>query len=153
MKKLFLIPAALTTLFCTNANAAEIKPFAGFSINYSEFDGDSEGMEIVEDKDEGGYVLSYPDLPGCMTCSDSLDDLLELAKDAKETWILGMLEDEKEIPLPSDLQSYSGQFKLRIPKSLHRSLSIHAKEEGISMNQYCLYLLAKNDAEYKKERR
>ena len=38
-------------------------------------------MEIVEDKDEGGYVLSYPDLPGCMTCSDSLDDLLELAKD------------------------------------------------------------------------
>ena len=48
------------------------------------------------------------------------------------------------------LQSYSGQFKLRIPKSLHRSLSMHAKEEGISMNQYCLYLLAKNDAEYKK---
>ncbi len=42
-------------------------------------------MEIVEDKDEGGYVLSYPDLPGCMTCSDSLDDLLELAKDAKES--------------------------------------------------------------------
>lgn len=33
-------------------------------------------MEIFEDKDEGGgYVLSYPDLPGCMTCSDSLDDL------------------------------------------------------------------------------
>ena len=54
-----------------------------------------------------------------------------------------MLEDVKEIPLPSDLQSYSGQFKLRILKSLHRSLFIHAKEEGISMNQYCLYLLAK----------
>lgn len=84
-----------------------------------------------------------------MTCSDSLDDLLMLAKDAKETWIAGMLEDGKEIPLPSDLR----QFKLRIPKSLHISLSIHAKEEGISMNQYCLYLLAKNDAEYKKERR
>lgn len=32
-------------------------------------------MEIFEDKDEGGYVLSYLDLPGCMTCSDSLDDL------------------------------------------------------------------------------
>ena len=81
-------------------------------------------MEIVEDKDEGVYVLSYPDLPRCMTCSDSLDDLLELAKDAKETWILGMLEDEKEIPLPSYLQSYSGQFKLRIPKSLHRSFDV-----------------------------
>ncbi|MBS6258986.1 MAG: type II toxin-antitoxin system HicB family antitoxin [Holdemanella biformis] len=87
-------------------------------------------MEIVEDKDEGVYVLSYPDLPRCMTCSDSLDDLLELAKDAKETWILGMLEDEKEIPLPSYLQSYSGQFKLRIPKSLHRSLVL-CQEKGL----------------------
>lgn len=23
-------------------------------------------MEIVEDKDEGGFVVSYPDLPGCI---------------------------------------------------------------------------------------
>ena len=45
-----------------------------------------------------------------------------------------------------DLESYSGQFKLRIPKSLHKSLTEHAKREGISMNQYCVYLLSKNDA-------
>ena len=25
-------------------------------------------MEIVEDQDEGGFVVSYPDLPGCITC-------------------------------------------------------------------------------------
>ena len=25
-------------------------------------------MEIVEDKEEGGFVVSYPDLPGCSTC-------------------------------------------------------------------------------------
>ena len=56
-----------------------------------------------------------------------------------------MLEDVKEIPLPSDLQSYSGQFKLRILKSLHRSLFIHAKEEGISMNQYCEYIKLDRD--------
>ncbi|MFA6663841.1 MAG: toxin-antitoxin system HicB family antitoxin, partial [Lachnospiraceae bacterium] len=31
------------------------------------------------------------------------------------------------------------------PKSLHRSLSEHSKEEGISMNQYCVYLLSRND--------
>lgn len=109
-------------------------------------------MEIIEDKDEGGYVLTFPELPGCMTCSDSLSELFELAKDAKKTWIEGMLEDGKEIPLPSDLESYSGQFKLRIPKSLHQSLALHAKEEGISMNQYCLYLLSKNDAQFNSKK-
>ena len=25
-------------------------------------------MEIVEDKDEGGFVVSYPELPGCRRC-------------------------------------------------------------------------------------
>lgn len=40
----------------------------------------------------------------------------------------------------------SGQFKLRIPKSLRPSLARHAKRKGISMNQYCMYLLSKNDA-------
>ena len=38
------------------------------------------------------------------------------------------------------------QFKLRLPRSLHRSLAEHSQREGISMNQYCVYLLAKNDA-------
>ena len=27
-------------------------------------------MEIVEDKDEGGFVVSYPELPGCITCGE-----------------------------------------------------------------------------------
>ncbi|MBO4327385.1 MAG: toxin-antitoxin system HicB family antitoxin [Clostridia bacterium] len=64
-------------------------------------------------------------------------------------FLTAALEDNIEIAEPqqeSDLSEYSGQFKLRLPRSLHRSLSVHAKEEGISMNQYCLYLLTKNDA-------
>ncbi|MCB7067223.1 type II toxin-antitoxin system HicB family antitoxin [Enterocloster citroniae] len=44
---------------------------------------------------------------------------------------------------PDDLEKYSGQFKLRLPKSLHRQLTQHSKREGVSMNQYCVYLLAK----------
>lgn len=30
-------------------------------------------MEIVEDKDEGGFVVSYPDLLGCITCGETRD--------------------------------------------------------------------------------
>ena len=32
-------------------------------------------MEIVEDKDEGGFVVSYPELPGCITCGETIDQV------------------------------------------------------------------------------
>lgn len=52
------------------------------------------------------------------------------------------MESGVEIAEPVSANGYSGQFKLRIPKSLHRRLAEHAKEEGVSMNQYCVYLLS-----------
>ena len=60
------------------------------------------------------------------------------------------LEEGIEIYEPDSLENYSGQFKLRIPRSLHRSLAEHSQREGISMNQYCVYLLSKNDVMYSK---
>ena len=102
-------------------------------------------MEIVEDRDEGGYVVSFPELPGCITCGETVESAVANAADAKREWITAALEDGITIHEPVDLESYSGQFKLRIPKSLHRSLTEHARREGISMNQYCVYLLSKND--------
>lgn len=103
-------------------------------------------MEIVEDTDEGGFVASFPELPGCVTCGETIEKAASNAMDAKKAWLEAALESGIEINEPGSLESYSGQFKLRIPKSLHRSLSEHSKKEGISMNQYCLYLLAKNDS-------
>lgn len=103
-------------------------------------------MEIVQDIAEGGYVASFPELKGCITCADTADEALRLALDAKKEWLKAAIEDGYDIPLPDTDDSYSGQFKFRMPKSLHRKLAEHAKLEGISMNQYCLYLLSSNDA-------
>jgi antitoxin HicB len=107
-------------------------------------------MEIVEDQDEGGYVVSFPDLPGCITCGETIEKAVENAMDAKKEWFITALEEGIEIIEPNSLEEYSGQFKLRIPKSLHRLLSEHSKKEGISMNQYCVYLLSRNDAVFTK---
>ena len=103
-------------------------------------------LEVYPDHDEGGYAVRYPDLPGCVTVGESMGELLANAEDAKRAWLEAAIDDDVDIPEPASDVDYSGQFKLRIPKSLHRSLAEHAKEEGISMNQYCLYLLSKNDA-------
>ena len=103
-------------------------------------------MEIIRDSDEGGFVASYPDLPGCITCGETEEEALKNALDAKKAWLEAALEENIEIPEPDSLEAFSGQFKLRLPRSLHRALAEHSQREGISMNQYCVYLLAKNDA-------
>ena len=108
-------------------------------------------MEIIPDTDEGGYTAKFPDLPGCLTCSDSIEGLIANAVDAKKAWFEAALDEGISIAEPENekgITEYSGQFKIRMPKSLHRSLSLHAKNEGISMNQYCNYLLSMNDAKY-----
>ena len=52
-------------------------------------------MEIIEDKDEGGFVVSYPDLPGCITCGETVESAVENALDAKKALIEPMSLDEK----------------------------------------------------------
>ncbi|MBQ7366468.1 MAG: type II toxin-antitoxin system HicB family antitoxin [Spirochaetaceae bacterium] len=105
-------------------------------------------LEIIPDADEGGFIASYPELPGCITCGETLDEAVSNALDAKKAWVLAAMEEGIEIAAPEALgesaESYSGQFKLRIPKSLHKTLAEDSRKEGVSMNQYCVYLLSKN---------
>lgn len=103
-------------------------------------------MEIVPDKEEGGFTASFPDLPGCITIGDTIEETIQNIIDAKKAWLESELETGGVIPEPDDLKEYSGQFKLRLPKSLHKQLAEKSKSEGVSMNQYCVYLLAMNDA-------
>ena len=45
---------------------------------------------------EGGYVASYPDLPGCITCGETVEGVVANALDAKKAWIEAALEDFSE---------------------------------------------------------
>lgn len=97
-------------------------------------------MEVYPEGSEHGFAVSFPELPGCVTCADTMKEALNMVEDAKRAWLADALEEGDEIPEPN---TYSGQFKLRLPKDLHRELAIKAKCQGISMNQYCVYLLTK----------
>lgn len=103
-------------------------------------------VEIVPDYVEGGYAAQYPDLPGCITFAETMEEVLESLTDAKRAWITSMLESGQEIYDPNEEARYSGNIRLRMPKELHKSLVYHAKREGISLNQYCIYLLSRYDA-------
>lgn len=84
-------------------------------------------------------MVSYPDLPGCITCDETVESAVANALDAKKAWIEVALEHGVEIHEPNRLEDYSGQFKLRIPRSLHRSLAEHSQREGSSI-VYIIFL-------------
>lgn len=101
-------------------------------------------VQVVKDEAEGGYVLSIPDLKGCLTSSNDIGSGMMRLEDAKKEWIKAAMEEGYEVPEPDSAENYSGQFKLRIPRSLHKELAERSRREGVSMNQYCLYLLSRH---------
>jgi predicted RNase H-like HicB family nuclease len=109
-------------------------------------------LNAVADE-SGGYVVVFPDLSGCITQIDSLAELPEMADEARRLWIETAYDHGADIPEPSYPEEYSGRFNLRIPRSLHRQLAESAEEQGVSLNQYVLMLLARADALDRVERK
>ena len=62
-------------------------------------------------------MVSFPELPGCITCGETVESAVANALDAKKAWLEAAEEDGIEIHEPDSLEDYSGQFKLRIPRS------------------------------------
>lgn len=87
----------------------------------------------------GGYMVSFPDLPGCMADGNTIDEAIIDARDAFDAWTGAEQEDTGELPAP---KTYSGQFVQRIPKSLHQQLAKRAESEGVSLNQLASTFLA-----------
>ena len=54
------------------------------------------------DLESGGWVIIYPDLPGCITQADSYDEIGEMAQDAFQAWVTAQIEDDRPIPEPGD---------------------------------------------------
>lgn len=48
-----------------------------------------------------GISIEFPDLPGCLTCGDSDEEAIFMAKDALQLHLYGMEQDGDEIPEPS----------------------------------------------------
>jgi len=91
---------------------------------------------------DGGFVAEIEELPGCMTQGETSSEVFEAIEDARRGWIQVAYENGQDIPLPREIEDYSGKILIRIPKSLHRDLARTAKQEGVSLNQYITSLLA-----------
>jgi antitoxin HicB len=87
----------------------------------------------------GGYIVEYPDLPGCMSDGETIEEAIANAEDAKAA----MKEAGRPVAPPSvgHAEGYSGTSQLRAPKSSHRRLA-ERRREGVSLNTLAVTLLA-----------
>jgi len=102
-------------------------------------------LRPLTDAEGGGWLAEVPDLPGCMSDGETPEEAAHNVQDAIQEWMAAAREMGREIPSPSiedDKVEYSGRLSLRMPKSLHAELVHSADREGVSVNQYVLYLVS-----------
>lgn len=56
-------------------------------------------ITITEDPDEGGYVVSCEELPGCLTCGETIPEAIDYFRDAMKAWLAVAMEDGYEIQI------------------------------------------------------
>ncbi len=52
---------------------------------------------------EGGYTISVPSLPGCVSYGETFEKAMEMIKDAMESWLA--VAREEGVPIPEQFES------------------------------------------------
>lgn len=101
-------------------------------------------VEPLTEDDGGGYLITFPDLPGCMSDGETEAEAIVNARDAFSAWMSARADMNKPIPKPTRHGETAQPVRLmqRLPRSLHASLVARAKVEGTSLNTLVTMLLA-----------
>jgi len=92
----------------------------------------------LTEEEGGGWLVTFPDLPGCMADGETVEEAIQEAVDAEKSYL------DTASELADKRLSASGKFVLRVPKSLHARLIARARQEGVSMNTLAATLLAES---------
>lgn len=61
---------------------------------------------FLKKEPEGGYTVTIPSLPGCLTYGETIEEALQMAKEAIELYVEVLKEDNQEIPTDKDTLEY-----------------------------------------------
>ncbi len=95
-------------------------------------------VEPLSAEDGGGWLATVPALPGCMGDGGTRAEALEDALAAIKEWTDAARAAGRDVPGPSS----PGQWRQRVPRTLHDKLRRMAESEGVSLNQLVASLLA-----------
>jgi antitoxin HicB len=98
---------------------------------------------LVEWSDEDqSFIARVPALPGCLAHGATAEKATHEAEVTAGLFLDVMKEDGRSPPPIDAMADYSGQLRLRLPKSLHEAVSQLATAEGVSLNTLMLSLIA-----------
>jgi antitoxin HicB len=95
-------------------------------------------VEPLSKEDGGGWLASVPALPGCLGDGETEGEALADALSAIEEWKDAAIHIGHDIPGPAAV----GQWRQRVPRTLHEKLKHLAAREGVSLNQLVTSVLA-----------
>jgi antitoxin HicB len=110
-------------------------------------------VEVFWSEKDEGYLAVVPDLAGCSAWGRTEAEAIREARDAIDAWLKAARNAKRPIPEPSrrgDDAAYSGKFLMRVPRRLHADMVRAAKAQGVSLNQYVLYLLTEKHVQSRK---
>lgn len=81
-------------------------------------------------EDDGGYSVVVPDLEGCCTQGDTLEEALEMARDAALGWLLTSVEDDEELPEATDMEDVKLEFDNGFKTLLLLDLGAYSQKYG-----------------------
>lgn len=94
-------------------------------------------------RDEDGFFARVPDLPGCESYGETLEDVYASIQEAKQAWIETVQETGGSVPAPRGADDYSGKFIVRVGAGVHRDLVRLATLDGVSLNAFVASTLAR----------
>ena len=91
-------------------------------------------------KDEGGgYLVEYPDLPGCMSDGETIEEAIANGREALRDCVDVFEESGRKLPKPS---IEAAQWRQRLPRTLYSKLTKQAELEGVSINSLVTAMIA-----------
>lgn len=101
-------------------------------------------MRPLSEEEGEGYLIEFPDFPGCIADGGTLNEAMREGADALKSYKETLKQLGREIPQSGEV--YGGQWRQRVPKSLHAALARRAAREGVSLNMLATTLLAEGIA-------